>query len=286
MNAGSLQEPLAWRLIGAALWQQAVTLPISLVLSFCTSRLTGHAPGHLLVYAWLHATQFAALVAQRLLLSSFRVPPVHYPELGLTGASWPSVLLSRLLLRHRRWSDLVLVLMLLATTTASACSYIVSYSGPETLLSAWSLLLVAATAAAYTVLHLLQCAEVLQHPSLQRHRYFRLKQQLPSLAAQAVKTALLGALTTVGLWAGLHLPQRLASAAPGASAAAAQVAAAAAAAFGWAAGSSLLQIVFSERLALSSADDANPVLPVLDALSSRNTLMQVGLGRERRAGNP
>lgn len=121
-----IADLILWRFAGAAVWHSGL---------FALGAALWHlaaAPGSPLPWrvlslpSWLHMaalylTSLLVLYAQRRLLSSSDVPPVHAPQIGLTSRTWVGLVASRCVLRNRRLSDLGDVLALYGACVASGC---------------------------------------------------------------------------------------------------------------------------------------------------------------------
>lgn len=214
MIGASVWHALIFLFILAPLW--AVVLP-SASASLMTSLTGWFSLTSTSAYIFLYALQFSVLFTQHMVLSPSEAAPLHLPHFGLHSRFWLTPLIPRILLRGRRAQDIIAVAALLASSSFSAASFIYTYSQLRfggtpavpslALCSTYGLLL----GLLFSVQHLAgwvrpgalgcwllaptdalqcfllassclehRCRDVLEYPAIQRHRYFQLKQRLPS----------------------------------------------------------------------------------------------------------
>eukprot|EP00879_Flechtneria_rotunda_P014357 GHRR01014997.1.p1 GENE.GHRR01014997.1~~GHRR01014997.1.p1 ORF type:complete len:378 (+),score=149.63 GHRR01014997.1:235-1368(+) len=127
----------------------------------------------------------------------------------------------------------------------------------------------------YAVTYLIRGKSMLSFPTLHRHRYFRIKQRLRAVARTCLilsTTALLASLATN--WLLLPPQTPLLSAWGGWTGVLGLWRAALLAVWAWAAGGHVLEVVFTERVAMASDDDLQPTAPLLEALQSKDPMVQ------------
>lgn len=285
-----IQECSQWKLLGVAAWHLALYLLGATVWRAAAAPWSQHFLGLFSFRDWLlsllvYACSLAVLYTQRQVLTTLDVPPLYVSRLGWGGKSWPSLLISRCIIRRRKLRDVADVALFYAACCFSACAglYLLQPAGGSSSSKAGvqPLLVYGSTLGLlYGIGYLIRGKSVLSFPILQRHRYFRIKQRmralvksslvLPSLALgpAAALSALLapaaamsqqqqqryewgGAAGVLGLWrAGLLC------------------------CYAWAAGGHMLEIVFTERVAMAADDDPQPTAPLLAALQHTDPIVQ------------
>jgi len=169
--------------------------------------------------------------------------------------------------------DLISVSALLGSTCFCATTFLYGYpklrGSPATLTfsSRYGLML----GLLYTIQHLARCRDVLAYPSVHRHRYFRLRRQMPALLFSSLRIA--AAALAITAATGRVLPEG------GAVGLITTLHAGWLCAMGYVLGAELLQIVFTERLNLgtlgsSTAPVSAALRPALEALAIPNAVVQ------------
>lgn len=128
------RDVVAWKFAGAACWHAALfALGASLwhLAAIPGSPLPWRAlsPAAVLHCAALYATSLLVLYAQRRLLSSSDVPPVHAPRLGLTARTWAGLAAARCVLRDRRAAGAGAALLLYGAAALSGAVGVAALAG-------------------------------------------------------------------------------------------------------------------------------------------------------------
>jgi len=219
---------------------------------------------------FLAALQLLVLYTHLLNLSPCEAAPLHVPSLGLHSSSWPSALLSRVLLRGRSLQDLTHTAALLAATSFTAATTIYTVPSlhgtrvPTSLAfsSSYGLCL----GCTYTLMHLSRCCNVLAYPTIHRHRAYQLRQRLPGCLLAGARVALTALLVALAL--GHRCPGGVAGLVT-------HWAAAALAAAGWLLGSAALEVVMTEPLRLErGAAWREPASACMELLAGGQGCMQ------------
>ncbi|KAI3429377.1 hypothetical protein D9Q98_005472 [Chlorella vulgaris] len=199
-------DVLRWKVIGAGVWAAAVAATALSVVGLVLHPLVLLSPARLLgsflrPSAWLSAfalvmAQAPAFAAAALALRAAEPRPPQAHRL----VQWPrlaplSMLLSKLSARLDSLADAARSASFLALHALSAALFLSMFSGTH--YSSWSLpggaswtLLYSASLAVLYLLHMVHWShDVAAFPSVQRHRYFRVKHRLGSAFVQACKLA-------------------------------------------------------------------------------------------------
>ncbi|GBF92322.1 hypothetical protein Rsub_05524 [Raphidocelis subcapitata] len=281
--ADPFAELVTWKFVGAAVWHTG-TFALGAALWHLAaapgSQLPRRAlsPAGVLAAAALYATSLLVLAAQRRLLSSTDVPPVHAPRLGLHGRGWPSLLAARCCLRGRTARAALEALALYAACALSGAVGVrgLAGGGKGGGSPSWLLWYGVALGLAYAVGYLVRAKNVLSYPIVQRPRYYRVKQRLRAAARSAV------ALPTAALAAALAAPALLPPSwrgggpppLPGLAAAAAAWRAGALCAFVWTMAAHVLEVVFTEPVAFGGEGAPDATRALLAALRHPDPLIQ------------
>ncbi|KAI8475411.1 MAG: hypothetical protein J3K34DRAFT_484678 [Monoraphidium minutum] len=272
---------VAWKFIGAASWHTGLFSLGSAVWHLAAAPRSTLPGGLLSPAAWLagaalYATSLLVLYAQRRLLSSSDVPPVHAPRLGLTAATWAGLAAARCALRGRRAADAAAAAALYGAAALSGAAGVAGLAGgaAEGVRGGtrWLLGYGACLGLLYAVIYLISAGNVLCYPVVQRHRYFRVKQRLRAAARSALILPTLAAAAALVLPPLLPAPLRAAP--PAAGLAAAAWRAGVLCAFVWACGAHVLEVVFTEPVAFAADGDSDPTRPLLAALRHPDPLVQ------------
>ncbi|GFR40747.1 hypothetical protein Agub_g1357, partial [Astrephomene gubernaculifera] len=187
-------EALTWKLIGALVWHAAcIGVANTCFASFVLPPSLGSLvrPAGVLAHIFLYGLQAAALVGHRSVLSSNEFEPVTSTKLGIHGRTWISLFLTRVVARGRTWNHLLATATFFGANVLSAVAYASVYArlklGPQAL-SAWSLWFGVLLGMFYSCSYLIRGYDVLGYPVLQRHRWFRLKERIPSAVLTALWT--------------------------------------------------------------------------------------------------
>lgn len=266
------REALGWKLAGACTWHAgavaasnvawALLLPMSAVSGLLL-------PSGIMVHLLLYAMQLGAMLGHRAVLSAYDYEPVTIAKLGVHGRSWISLVLTRVLIRGGTSKHAIATAAFVAANAVTACLYLFLYpgtklgAGSEPSL-AWALRFGLLLSACYSFGYLLTRSDVLAYPILQRHRWFRLKERAPQALATAARTVLAALALMLALGCGLPPPRQLYG----------TVLSGTLCVLGWALGHHCLHIVFSERLVLVGAGDADPNAPLLAVLGSDSPILQ------------
>lgn len=271
-----LRDVSTWKLAGVAVWHAGLfllggaawSLPPSTSISTLASALFRSSWFYLLL---VYASLVGVLYAQRRVLTTIDVPPLYVAQLGWSSKAWPALLLSRCVLRQRSLASLADVLLFYASCQASAIV------GLQLLQPAGSLkagrqplwMFGAVLGATYAVVYLIRGKNVLSFPVLQRQRYFRVKQRLPAMCkATLLYSSVALALSIAACWLTRTQPW------PSLGAAAAAWRSAALLVWGWSAGAHMLEVVFTERVAMADDSDPAPTGPLLAALQHSDPIVQ------------
>ncbi|KAJ9527467.1 hypothetical protein QJQ45_025791 [Haematococcus lacustris] len=198
MPVPSLELQL-WRLAGAATWH---ALFYGTLCAAWTLTLPRPSPGSwfslasISTYTFLYSLQLLVFMLHHLASSSTEPQPLHVPQLWLPNTSWAAQALSRLLLRDRSVTALLRVAGLAASTCIAAPAFLYAHSQlhyggtPAAPRLATCVGYGLALGLVYTTQHLVKCRDVLQLPPIHRHRYFKMRQQLPAVLGASLRLAL------------------------------------------------------------------------------------------------
>jgi hypothetical protein len=128
------KDLVAWKFAGAACWHTGLFAIGTALWHLAAAPHSPMAWRLLSPAAWLHAaalysTSLLVLYAQRRLLSSSDVPPVHAPRLGLTARTWAGLAVSRCVLRSRRAADAAGALTLYGAAAISGACGVAALAG-------------------------------------------------------------------------------------------------------------------------------------------------------------
>lgn len=227
-------------------------------------------PAGVLTHLFLYSLQLASLIGHNAVLSSNEFVPVTFQKLGIHGRTWISLFLTRVLVRGRTVSHLLATAAFFGSTIVTAVIYVSVYprlklGAAGAPLTAWSLVYGLLLAVCYCCSHLIRCCDVITYPTLQRHRWFRLKERVFAVLITSVATTAAALCLAVLLRRSLLLQPLLLYG---------WAVAGCLCCCGWATGAALLDIVASERLQVARPGDPDPNAPLLAELSSSNTIMQ------------
>jgi hypothetical protein len=122
-----IQECSQWKLLGVAAWHLGLYLLGAAVWCAAAPPWSPHFLGLFSFSAWLlsllvYATCLLVLYTQRQVLTTLDVPPLYVSRLGWGGKSWPSLLITRCIIRRRKLRDVLDVALFYAACCFSACA--------------------------------------------------------------------------------------------------------------------------------------------------------------------
>lgn len=289
-------DVLLWKAIGAAVWAAAIAVAASGALGLMLSPATLFSPARLVggsfsLSAWLSATalvlaQAPAFAGAAAALRACEPRPAHLHRL----LHWPrcapaSMLIGKLAARLGSVADAASTAAFFATHALSAALFLSVFAAAmgNAMGGARSTLQYSLWLATAYLLHWVHCSQdVLAFPSVQRHRYFRMKQRLPRAAVQAAQLA--AAAFSCAVTTSLLRSNVLGEASPGASGApltlgggTAALLAGALCTFCWLMSSAALEVVFTERLRPDDYSDRDVLRAMVACLAGKRGGLMQGL---------
>lgn len=282
-------EVLRWKAIGAAAWLAAVAVGAKAFWSLALSPATLISPLRLLSSAFSPAAWLAAVA---LLMSQ---APAFAAQAATLTTREPRPRLSHRLLLWPRLAGLAAGLGKLAARAGSVtgAARLAAFYGLHAVSAvlclslfpsnrgaapgaSWNLLYGLCLAATFLVHWAHRSLDVLLFPTVQRHRYFRIKQRLAGAAAQAAKLALLAFALAAAVALACKRARGAAVAPPLAlDSAAATLLVGSLCAFCWLMAAAALEVVFTERLRPDDYSDREVLAAMAASLAGkRGDLMQ------------
>ncbi|KAL4434686.1 hypothetical protein ABPG77_002809 [Micractinium sp. CCAP 211/92] len=285
-------EVLRWKAIGAASWLAVVAVAADACWSLVLSPAALMSPLRLLASvfspaAWLAATalllaQAPAFAAQGASLTT-REPR---PRLPYRLLPWPrlsglAAALGKLAARTNSVMGAARVAAFYGLHAVSAvlCLSLFSPShGAASPGASWNLLYGLCLAAAFLLHWARWSLDVPLFPTVQRHRYFRIKQRLPGAAAQAARLALLGFALAAGVALARARTSGAALVAPlSLGSALVALLAGSLCAFCWLMAGATLEVVFTERLRPDDYSERDVLAAMAASLAGRRGDLMQGL---------
>lgn len=121
-----IQECNQWKLLGVAAWHLALFLFGSTIWHLAAPPWSAQFSAAVSFRSWffsllVYACSLLVLYTQRRVLTTIDVPPLYVSRLGWSGKSWPSLLITRCIIRNRKLWDVLDVLLFYAACCLSSC---------------------------------------------------------------------------------------------------------------------------------------------------------------------